>query len=171
MILEETSLPWFTFLFRVTPSVQLHHLKQKHHRQYRVQTKPKKNYHLKNSSPYTDQVVSDIFHFNINPVLQRCWYSVRIALSPDKHTYNSVVRLSGNVQIRLGCTCICTINPNGQPENPGDYIIIIAASLCSRQHFHCHIIIVIIVFVSICITFHPSLLHAVFFIHFSLFFI
>lgn len=103
-------------------------------------------------------------------MLQRCWYSVRIALSPDKHTYNSVVRLSGNVQIRLGCTCICTINPNCQPENPGDYIIIIAASLCSRQHFHCNIIIVIIVFVSICITFHPSLLHAVFFIHFSLFF-
>lgn len=101
-------------------------------------------------------------------MLQRCWYSVRIALSPDKHTYNSVVRLSGNVQIRLGCTCICTINPNCQPENPGDYIIIIAASLCSRQHFHCNTIIVIIVFVSICITFHPSLLHAVFFIHFSL---
>lgn len=103
-------------------------------------------------------------------MLQRCWYSVRIALSPDKHTYNSVVRLSGNVQIRLGCTCICTINPNGQPENPGDYIIIIAASLCSRQHFHSNIIIVIIVFVFICITFHPSLLRAVFFIHFSLFF-
>lgn len=101
-------------------------------------------------------------------MLQRCWYSVRIALSPDKHTYNPVVRLSGNVQIRLGCTCICTINPNGQPENPGDYIIIIAASLCSRQHFHSNIIIVIIVFVSFCITFHPSLLHAVFFIHFSL---
>lgn len=101
-------------------------------------------------------------------MFQRCWYSVRIALSSDKHTYNPVVRLSGNVQIRLGCTCICTINPNGQPENPWDYIIIIAASLCSRQHFHCNIIILIIVFVSFCITFHPSLLHAVFFIHFSL---
>lgn len=125
---------------------------------------------LKIALPTPIKVVSDIFHFNINPVLQRCWYSVRIALSPDKHTYNSVVRLSGNVQIRLGCTCICTINPNGQPENPGDYIIIIAASLCSRQHFHCNIIIVIIVFVSICITFHPSLLHAVFFYSFLSFF-